>query len=59
MKDALLLLGTGAGLSVAAWAFWRYFGSDGFGILNMAFVVYISVDNFRLRRRLRDTKTKG
>ena len=58
MKDSLLLLATGAGASVVAWAFWRHLGNDGFSVLNILFVVYISVDNVRLRRQLRERKTK-
>jgi len=58
MKDSLLLLAAGAGASVVAWAFWHYLGSDGFSVLNIIFVIYISADNFRLRRQLRERKTK-
>lgn len=56
MKDLLLLLVTGAGASLIAWAFWHYLGSDGFSVLNILFVICISVDNFRLRRQLRASK---
>jgi hypothetical protein len=58
MKDSLLLLAAGTGASVVAWAFWHYLGSDGFSVLNIIFVIYISADNFRLRRQLRERKTK-
>jgi hypothetical protein len=58
MKDSLLLLATGAGASVVAWAFWHYLGSDGFSVLNIIFVIYISADNFRLRRQLREKKPR-
>jgi hypothetical protein len=53
MKDALLLLVTGAACSLAAWAFWHYLGNDAFGVLNTLFLVAAVVDNFRLRRQLR------
>jgi len=58
MKDSLLLLATGAGASVVAWAFWHYLGSDGFSVLNIIFMIYISADNFRLRRQLREKKPR-
>ena len=58
MKDSLLLLATGVGASVVAWAFWHYLGSDGFSVLNIIFVTYISADNFRLRRQLREKKPR-
>jgi hypothetical protein len=53
MKDSLLLLVTGIVCSVAAWAFWHYLGSDGFGVLGTLFLAALAVDNFRLRRQLR------
>jgi uncharacterized membrane protein YfcA len=53
MKDALLLLVTGAACSLVAWAFWHYLGNDAFGVLNTLFLVAAVVDNFRLRRQLR------
>jgi hypothetical protein len=53
MKDALLLLATGIVCSLLASAFWRYLGSDGFGVLNSLLISVLVVDNFRLRRQLR------
>jgi hypothetical protein len=53
MKDALLLLATGIVFSLLAAAFWRYLGSDGFGVLNSLFIVVLVVDNMQLRRQLR------
>ena len=57
MKDPLLLLATGAGISVVAWAFWHYFGSDAFSTLNTVVLVGVVADNFRLRRQLREKET--
>lgn len=54
MKDALLLLVTGVAVSLAAWAFWHYLGNDAFGVLNTLFLVAAVVDNFQLRRQLRE-----
>lgn len=53
MKDSLLLLVTGAGVSLAAWAFWHYLGNDAFGVLSTVILVAVAADNFRLRRELR------
>lgn len=56
MKDSLLLLATGIACSLLAWAFWRYLGSDGFGVLNSLLVTVLVVDNIRLRRQLREKR---
>ena len=53
MKDSLSLLATGIACSLFAWAFWRYLGTEGFGVLNTLFLVVAVVDNVRLRRALR------
>jgi len=53
MKDALLLLMTGAVCSLAAWAFWHYLGNDAFGVLDSLLVTVLVTDNIRLRRQLR------
>ena len=58
MRDALLLLATGAGASLIAWAFWHYLGNDGFAALNSLVLVGAVADNFRLRRRLRERGRK-
>lgn len=54
MKDALLLLLTGIACSLAAWAFWHYLGNNAFGVLNSLLVTVLAVDNFQLRRQLRE-----
>jgi hypothetical protein len=53
MKDSLLLLVTGVGISLAAWAFWHYLGNDAFGTLTTIILVGVVADNVRLRRQLR------
>jgi hypothetical protein len=53
MKDRLLLLAASIACSLSAWAFWRYAGDAGFGVLSTLFLVTAVVDNFRLRRQLR------
>ena len=58
MKDSLLLLATGFGVSLAAWAFWHYLGNDAFSTLNTVILVGVAADNFRLRRQLRERGTK-
>lgn len=58
MKDSLLLLATGAGVSLVSWAFWHYLGNDALSTLNSIFLVGVVADNFRLRRQLRARGTK-
>jgi len=53
MKDSLLLLVTGAGISLIAWAFWHYLGNDAFSTLTALVLVGLVADNFRLRRQVR------
>jgi hypothetical protein len=53
MKDSLLLLATGAGVSLIAWAFWHYLGNDALSTLTTVVLVGVVADNFRLRRKLR------
>jgi hypothetical protein len=53
MKDALLLLMTGAGVALAAWAFWHYLGNDAACTLMTLVLVGVVADNARLRRQLR------
>jgi len=53
MKDSLLLLATGVGVSLAAWAFWHYLGNDASCTLTTVVLVGVVADNVRLRRQLR------
>lgn len=53
MKDSLLLLATGLGLSVTSWAFWRYGSNDALcTFVTVGFVCAVA-DNVKLRRQLR------
>jgi hypothetical protein len=54
MKDSLLLLATGAGVSLFAWAFWHYLGNDAACTLTTVVLVGVVADNARLRRKLRE-----
>jgi hypothetical protein len=53
MKDSLLLLATGIGVSLASWAFWHYLGNDALCTLTTIMLVGVVADNMRLRRQLR------
>jgi hypothetical protein len=58
MKDSLLLLTAGTGVSLVAWTFWHYLGNDALSTLNTVVLVGVVADNFRLRRQLRERETK-
>ena len=58
MKDQLLLLLSGLVCAGCAWLFFWYLGSDAFIVLASVMLVCTSVDNARLRRRLRDMGAK-
>jgi hypothetical protein len=53
MKDSILLLATGAGASLASWAFWHYLGNDALCTLTTVVLVGVVADNVKLRRELR------
>lgn len=53
MKDSIALLLTAVIFAALAWGFWFLMGADGFDILMLAVVIYLAVDNFRLRKALR------
>lgn len=53
MKDSLLLLVTGIGCALAAWAFWHYLGNDASCTLTTLILVGVVADNVKLRRQLR------
>jgi hypothetical protein len=58
MKNALLLLATGGGLSLVSWAFWHYLGNDALNVLNSIILFGVVADNLQLRRQLRKSGTK-
>ncbi len=57
MKDSGLLLAAVL-CSLIAWAFWHFLGNDAFGIFTIVALVVVTVDNFRLRRKLREQRDK-
>lgn len=58
MKDGLMLLITGLLCAGGAALFFRFFGSDAMSIIMLLALVGATVDNFRLRRRLREMGDK-
>jgi hypothetical protein len=58
MKDGLMLLITGLLCAGGAALFFRFFGSDAMSIIMLLALVGATVDNFRLRRRLREMGAK-
>jgi hypothetical protein len=53
MKDALLLLGTAAGVSLFVWIIWQLLGKDGLSIFSTFALLITLADNIRLRRKLK------
>jgi hypothetical protein len=53
MKDQLELLLAGLLCSVGAWAFWHFLGADAANIIGTIVIISLTVDNRRLRVRLR------
>ncbi|WP_373989389.1 hypothetical protein [Duganella sp. BuS-21] len=58
MKDGLMLLITGLLCVGGAALFFRFFGSDAMSIIMLLALVGATVDNLRLRRRLREMGAK-
>ncbi|MRW94711.1 hypothetical protein GJ699_32575 [Duganella sp. FT80W] len=58
MKDGLLLLATGLLCAGGAALFFRLFGSDALNIIVLLTMIATVIDNFRLRRRLRQLGAK-
>jgi hypothetical protein len=59
MKDDLLLILTALACAGGAWAFWHYLGAQALGALSTIALVALAADNYRLRRRLRQTPGSG
>ena len=53
MNDDLLLLVTAAIVAFLAWAFWQFLGASAFTVISTLALIIISVDNIRLRRKLK------
>jgi len=58
MKDGLILLITGLLCAAGAALFFRLFGSEAFSVIILVTLVSVLLDNFRLRRRLREMGAK-
>lgn len=54
MKDGAALLVVSAGCALFAWAFWHFLGRNAVDVLLLVTLVSTVVDNFRLRRKLRE-----
>ena len=59
MKDDLLLILTALVCAGGAWAFWHYLGAQALGALSTIALIALAADNYRLRRRLRQTPGSG
>lgn len=58
MKDSLSLLAAGVAVSLAAWAFWHYLGTDVGGALVVVMLAVGGAGNMRHRRKQRVTREK-
>jgi hypothetical protein len=56
MKDRMNLLLTAATMSALGWAYWHFAGNNAVGILMSLLLVVLTIDNFLLRRQLRNIK---
>ena len=54
LMDRLLLVGAGLVCAAVAWLFWWYFQARAFDILAGSTLVMLLVENWRLRRALRE-----
>jgi uncharacterized membrane protein YfcA len=58
MKDGLMLLIAGVLCAGGAALFFKFFGSEAFGVIVLVTLVSVLIDNARLRRRLREMGAK-
>lgn len=58
MKDGILLIVAAAGCSLGAWIFWHVLGSDALTVLMILAFISMTVDNIRLRKKLRATQSE-
>ncbi|HEX7985766.1 MAG TPA: hypothetical protein VF616_19765 [Duganella sp.] len=59
MKDDVMLVLTALVCAGGAWAFWHYLGAQALGALSTIALIALAADNYRLRRRLRQTPGSG
>jgi hypothetical protein len=56
MKDNLILLLPASAFALVAWAFWHFFGENGFSVISTLALIVLFIDNLRLRRKLRSER---
>lgn len=56
MKDRILLILAATTMSALAWSYWYFAENNAIGILTSFLLVVLTVDNFQLRRQLRNTQ---
>lgn len=54
MKDSIALLLTASAVALFSWAFWHFLGQNAFEAFSTVVMFILGVDNFRLRRKLRE-----
>lgn len=59
MKDDVMLVLTALACAGGGWAFWHYLGAQALGALSTIALIALAADNYRLRRRLRQTPGSG
>ncbi|WP_018913886.1 hypothetical protein [Thiomonas sp. FB-6] len=57
MIDALRLLACGVCAAALAWGLWYWLGERLFGVLTITAIVYLLLENRRLRKSLRTQET--
>jgi uncharacterized membrane protein YfcA len=58
MRDRLLLIFAGSICALLAWVVWHYLYNDAFSLLLTITLIFMAVDNVRLRRQLRSNTSR-
>lgn len=56
MKDSIALILTAIGMAGLAWCFWYFLGNNRFEVIATIALIVLTVDNVRLRRKLRSNR---